>query len=149
MKIYLASMYNQKPKMQRYAQQLRGLDIEVTASWLSEPHGPKTQLSDVHPDQLGVYAHKDLFDVGRSDLLIFFSQKPTKKTARGGRHVEFGFALAKRIPILVVGPRENIFHYLDWENLRSVKTWRDAKKIVRAAKKSKRRLQKIVLTPRT
>lgn len=31
---------------------------------------------------------------------------------RGGRHVEFGIALEREIPIFVIGPRENIFHYM-------------------------------------
>ena len=32
--------------------------------------------------------------------------------ARGGRHVEFGMAIAAQKRIVVIGPRENIFHWL-------------------------------------
>ena len=33
-------------------------------------------------------------------------------SARGGRHVEFGLALAAGKRLCIVGPRENIFHFL-------------------------------------
>lgn len=32
--------------------------------------------------------------------------------ARGGRHVEFGVAVASCKRLVVIGPRENIFHHL-------------------------------------
>ena len=55
----------------------------------------------------------DYWDVGKADLLIAFSE-PTKSTtaSRGGRHVEFGMALARGTRVMVVGPYENIFHRL-------------------------------------
>ena len=43
---------------------------------------------------------------------IFFSEPSDKAVRRGGRHVEFGFAMAGNKPIFVIGPKENIFHYL-------------------------------------
>ncbi len=44
----------------------------------------------------------------------------------GGRHVEFGYALAKGKPIVLVGPQRNVFHFhsniylVPWSDLRSV-----------------------------
>ena len=46
-------------------------------------------------------------------MLIAFSEEPRAGGAsRGGRHVEFGLALAWGKGVVVVGPRENVFHTL-------------------------------------
>jgi hypothetical protein len=37
---------------------------------------------------------------------------PNTILATGGRHVEFGLALAQGKRVIIVGPRENVFHYL-------------------------------------
>ena len=51
-----------------------------------------------------------------ADAVIIFTEIPNTILATGGRHVEFGLALAqgKRVIIVspVVSPRENVFHYL-------------------------------------
>jgi len=53
-------------------------------------------------------------------MLIFFSE--SEMTLRGSRHVEFGYALARQLSIIVIGVRENIFHeyaqevYEKWED---------------------------------
>lgn len=112
MKIYLASRYSTKEKMKEYAEDLRSTGIEVTSTWLEEPHGAGTQLKEVRDAELTGYAETDLVDVKRADWLVFFSVDPSIPIARGGRHVEFGYALGLEKNILVVGPKENIFHYL-------------------------------------
>jgi hypothetical protein len=112
MKVYLASRYSTKDLMNTYAQELRASGIEVTSTWLEETHGPNTQLQDVRDEELAGYAEADLRDVYRAEWLVFFSVDPTIPVARGGRHVEFGYALGLGRKILVVGPKENIFHYL-------------------------------------
>ena len=60
-------------------------------------------------------AAEDLEDVLRADCLVSFTEEPAAGVAwaaRGGRHVEFGIALAMGKRLCVVGPRENIFHHL-------------------------------------
>jgi hypothetical protein len=49
-----------------------------------------------------------------ADVLMAFTEFPgqTPGRARGGRHVEFGIAFAKEKRLMIVGPRENIFHWL-------------------------------------
>ena len=112
MTVYIASRYGTKETMKVYANQLRAVGIEVTSTWLEEPHGPNTQLQDTPDEEKTGYAEADLRDVYRAEWLVFFSVAPTIPVARGGRHVEFGYALGLGKKILVVGPKENIFHYL-------------------------------------
>ena len=111
MRIYLAAPYSQKEQMQRYAAELQANDIIVTSSWLAKPHAPETQMKDLTSDQHRAYAMQDIKDVQAADILVFFTDQ-TKTIVRGGRHVEFGIAVQRRIPIYVIGDFENIFHYL-------------------------------------
>lgn len=124
MKVYLASQYCTKDQISKYAAELRENGIEVTSSWLEEPHSPNTQMSELSPEQHTFYALNDLNDVDRSDMLVFFSVDPSIAAKRGGRHVEFGYAIKAGLPILVVGPKENIFHYLP--NINHVAEWKNA-----------------------
>jgi hypothetical protein len=47
-----------------------------------------------------------------ADAVIIFTEIPNTILATGGRHVEFGLALAQGKRVIIVGPRENVFHYL-------------------------------------
>ena len=47
-----------------------------------------------------------------ADAVIVFTEMPNSVLATGGSHVEFGLALAQGKRVIVVGPRENVFHYL-------------------------------------
>jgi nucleoside 2-deoxyribosyltransferase len=112
MRVYLAAPYVKKDQINEYAAELRAGGIEVTASWLDEPHKPTTQMQELTHEEHQKYAIQDVKDVQAADILIFFTD-PTKTIIRAGRHVEFGIAIHRRIPIYVVGEeRENIFHHL-------------------------------------
>lgn len=124
MKVYLASMYSTRSEINTYAKDLRKVGIEVTSTWLKEPHATDTQIYELRPDKNEEYAVADLRDIDRADWFVFFSKSPDIPTIRGGRHVEFGYALASHKPILVVGPKENIFHYLS--EVEHVDTWEAA-----------------------
>lgn len=118
LRVYLAAPYVQKEQMKIYANQLKGLNVVVTSSWLQEPHKPSTQMHELsHEEHLG-YAKQDIKDIFAADAMIFFTD-PTQTIVRAGRHVEFGMVLAmnfmtaKKRPIFVVGSDfENIFHHM-------------------------------------
>ena len=113
MKLYLAGQYKQKEELAAVAGQLRAAGHTITARWLQEPHPPNTTLDQIPASQLKKYASLDLTDILDCDMLVAFSVDPSIATHRGGRHVEFGYALGLGKPIIVVGPKENIFHYMD------------------------------------
>src|SRR5678815_1657271 len=73
----------------------------VTSQWLKAFEG----LSDE-------YARKDLDDVAAADMLLFVNYEAWKNSGTGGRHVEFGYAIALGRRIVLIGSRSNIFHYL-------------------------------------
>jgi len=58
------------------------------------------------------FAQDDWEDVNAAELVISFTEPPRSNANRGGRHVEYGIALANKVRVVVVGYRENIFHWL-------------------------------------
>jgi hypothetical protein len=70
------------------------------------------------------FAAEDLDDISESDYLIAFTESAGTGHSRGGRHVELGFALALGIPVHIIGPRENIFCWLEdvvvWDSMRAL-----------------------------
>lgn len=143
MKIYLAARYSRREELCNYRDQLHALGHHVQARWLDGEH----QISDngapignqgealVEGDDGGTsiqacalrsrFAQDDWDDVNAAETVICFTEPPRSAASRGGRHVEYGIALANRVRILVVGYRENIFHWLP--QVEFFKTWAEAK----------------------
>lgn len=112
MKIYIAAMYSLKDQMREYRDRLRADGHEIVSTWMDETHDATSCLADISPNLLAQYARNDLKEIAACDVILFFSEEPTVPTRRGGRHVEFGYALAWKKKIVVCGPQENIFHLL-------------------------------------
>src|SRR5215831_1650625 len=108
MRVYIAAPYSCKESARIYALEFIKCGIEITSRWLEEPEAPSVQLKDVSTETLRRYAQQDIEDVLAADLLVFLTDE-TKSLIRAGRHVEFGVALGKRIPIYVLGEPENLF----------------------------------------
>ncbi len=126
MRIYLAARYSRREELCRYRDQLRSMGHEVQARWLDGKHqvaDDGTPIGD-HGEALveaggdaaailrAKFAQDDYEDVADSDVVINFTEPSRSRVSRGGRHVEYGVALALNKIILVVGHRENIFHWL-------------------------------------
>ena len=118
MRIYLASRYSRLEELNVYAGQLREAGFEVTSRWLLDTHQVEgAEVADVPetsvPMEVQATAQEDYEDVLRAQLVISFTEKPRSHIGgHGGRHVEFGMALAWGKHVLIVGPRENVFHTL-------------------------------------
>ena len=112
MKIYLAARYSCKDDMKSVAKELRKAGHIITSNWLKEPHAPDTTMDQCTEGDLRFYAEQDMHDIQRANLFVLFSVDPLVPTVRGVRHVETGYALGLGKPLYVVGPKENIFHYL-------------------------------------
>lgn len=119
MKLYLAGMFSTIKLRKQQAAELRNVGIEVTSRWIDETVPHTVEIKDVPEVYLQETSIVDLEDIDRADALVSFvpsAQELVDATvsasSRGGRHVEFGYAIGKSKPIIVVGPRENVFHYL-------------------------------------
>lgn len=113
MRVYLASRFGRWPDMQRYADQLISMGHTVTSSWHSRDHLDTHAKYDLTPttEQRLDWATRDMVDIIAADTLIAFTEEP-RGDSRGGRHVEYGAALALEKRTAVIGPLEHIFHEL-------------------------------------
>lgn len=111
MKIYIASRYSRRDEMRTVASLLTKAGAYVTSRWLYEDKPLNTQMGDDSDFFYEATQRVDLMDVDAADVVLFFAEDPLVGTPRGGRHVEFGYALGKGKSISVIGPRENVFHY--------------------------------------
>jgi len=129
MKYYFAGRYSRNAELRQYRDELTAAvpGARVTSRWI-----------DLHPDIVGGLAQSftpealsadpascwrfgqhDLEDLALSDAIVSFTGAGGGK---GGRHVEHGIAIAfahtrlwtgdagNAFRLIVVGPRENIFH---------------------------------------
>lgn len=101
MKIYLAAMYSRREEMEKIAEIINKSHHEVVARWV---YGGEEGLTR---DQI---AELDLEDVDRADAVVSFTHPRGTLTPNGGRHVEFGYGLAKGKRMILIGPPENVFH---------------------------------------
>jgi hypothetical protein len=111
MKIYLAAKYSRNPEMRVLRDHL-GKDRRhaVISRWIEGNH----EISEANGDwDRSRFAQEDLEDLHNSDVVLWFAEpEKIEGRNRGGRHVEFGLALAWGIPIIVIGRKENVFHWL-------------------------------------
>ena len=111
-KLYLAARYSRRNEMRSLASTLRCNGFAVTSRWLTEDDPLDHKLGDQTPMFYTETARIDLEDIDNADTILFFAEDPLVGTPRGGRHVEFGYAIASGKRLCVVGGAENIFHYL-------------------------------------
>lgn len=121
MSFYLAAQFSWKDSIAAKKKQLEQLGFKVTSTWTDEVADPKCSLKDFSGDYHKEMADRDLREINEADVLVAFSVDPDTLTRRGGRHVEFGYALGKGKSVVVVGPRENIFHHLP--NVKQFDSW--------------------------
>ncbi len=126
MKIYLAARYSRREELCGYRDQLQTVGDKITSRWLNGNHqvddrGLSAQACEAERIR---FACEDWEDLLAADVCINFTEKPRTELTRGGRHVEFGAALALKKACIVVGHRENVFHCLPWVHF--VETFDDA-----------------------
>ncbi len=99
--VYIAAPYPERSAAIDLMQALSACNVLVTSRWLWEADA----LCDGD-------ARKDLLDVAAADVLVAMNPQAWGEAGTGGRHVEFGYALALGKPIVLIGARTNIFHHL-------------------------------------
>jgi len=107
MKIYLAASYLRRLEIAAYGELLKQDGHSITAEWLSGVH-------EKPPWTEATYSQHDLQCIRDAEVFIGFTEEPgvDSKYLRGGRHVEFGYAIAYGLKLVIVGPLENSFYYL-------------------------------------
>ena len=113
MRFYLAGRYGRRKELLALRDTLVALGHEVTSGWL-DTDWEKTDASasaHVPPAERVKYCLMDLRDIDRAQCVVSFTEEPDSTAGkRGGRHVEYGYAIGCAKLLVVIGPRENLFH---------------------------------------
>lgn len=126
-KIYLAARYSRNAEMRGVRDVLTALGYAVTSRWIDQHDGEllesvTTAVLNSDPASVCHFGQKDIEDLTAADTVISFTS--ADGGGKGGRHVEYGLALGLNKRLILVGPREHIFHtlpqaehYVSWRQL--------------------------------
>lgn len=103
MKLYLAAMYQHMDQINKERVKFIMAGHIVTSRWLD---GTEDHMS------LAEAAAMDLDDIDAADALVSYTLPKGTMFSSGGRHVEFGYAIARDKRLFTIGEVENIFHNL-------------------------------------
>lgn len=97
----------------------------ITSRWLTSTAALASDDLD-NSGRAAELATMDLEDVRRATICVAFTEPPEEtRPGRGGRHTELGVALALGLRVIVVGPREHVFHCLP--SIEQFRSWDDAR----------------------
>ena len=100
--IYVAAPYELKEQASVVAARLRALGHSVTSGWHDR--------EDVNEEAT---ARRDLEEVEACDTLLLINVQEWAHKGTGGRHVEYGYALARGKSLVIFGERTNLFHLFE------------------------------------
>jgi len=102
LKLYIAAPIQLRPIAQQLMTELQAAGYRVTARWLRVDDMPDTEAA----------ARMDLEDIDEAEALVLLNFDEWRNGGTGGRHAEFGYAIAKGKTLFLVGVCTNVFHYL-------------------------------------
>jgi nucleoside 2-deoxyribosyltransferase len=125
-KAYIAGWFGSQKRLKKMAEQLVKLvpTTEIVSTWLDEKEDEpeKCQVSDFTSEYLQTIAIRDVNELHKADGIIVDT---IDSTPRGGREVELGVMLGLGRPIVVIGPRRNVFHFLPMSQVDHFDTWEE------------------------
>lgn len=122
MKVYTAAPYAARELVRGHREHLLAAGLEPVSSWVHETvkitEGTKGAAAALTDTEVRHHAKGDFRDIRGCALLLHYTaaycaeRLPEVDPAgfySGGRHVETGYALARGIPVVVLGEAENVF----------------------------------------
>ena len=115
MNIYIAARFSKRHIANELANYLKSKGHTITSRWVLPDcdHVIATSISEqAADDERQRFAREDIEDLDAADWCISLMEHKARNNSRGGRHVEYGYALARGIKMTVIGCRETVFHHL-------------------------------------
>jgi len=125
-KIYIASKFSSRHRLQPNKFKLKHMGFDVLSDWIDNNPLDETLGGDYdsignHPDASHDIAVRDIAQVLECDIFIIDTQDIS---ATGGRECELGMALMALTPrIFRIGPIRNVFHA--HKSIRVFTSWED------------------------
>lgn len=111
--IYIAASFPYKYRALEFKDFLHSVGYAVSSGWIQKAKGYDTDEDPEEKKQRLIAASADDFaEVRACDTFVMFTEgKYAEQTTSGGRHAEFGMAVAHNKKIVLIGPLENVHHY--------------------------------------
>jgi len=118
---YIAARFGRGEEALALAKQLEEMGYTITSTWYlpGQPTQVNSPTAEEEVEWNRRIAHKDASEIMNADTFITLSEDMNnlpQGAARGGRHAEFGIAIAQNARVALIGPREHIFHWLEEVN---------------------------------
>lgn len=116
--VYLSASYPRADEMNGCKSVLQEVGYTIVSTWHDSARS-EVGVTDVTigelqsiPEHCKQFAIRDLDDLRRADVFFMFTGD---EKSSGGRHTELGLAMGldNIKGIVIIGPRENVFHCLD------------------------------------
>ncbi len=152
MKVYIASMFSDKDRVKKRAEELALFGIACTSRWADEKVPHNVTMKDCKDEYLRETAAIDIDDILAADKIVLTVPEPQllvdatiAAASRGGRHFEsglvYGLILAQVLDggkptreLIILGKPENVFHMLDgkgaasrYPTIKSFETWEEVR----------------------
>ena len=106
MRFYLAGKFRWQKVIYTIGQKLTAHGHQVGARWLTGHDS-----ANPSPSLQAQWAAEDLQDIDAAEAVVVFQLPCDNPEQSIGRHVEFGYALAKGKPVSLIGLQTSVFHY--------------------------------------
>jgi hypothetical protein len=158
-RVYIASFFADKDRVRERSKELIDAGMQVTARWYDEKADKNSTLRDFSHEyfrETGVFDVEDVIDANVLILTVPTPEQCMKLTveqlSRGGRHFESGLQYglmmsewlehseirSSRRRLILLGPRENVFHFLDgigiakkFPKIEQYDTWEEVVKVLK------------------
>ncbi|OWK34085.1 hypothetical protein [Sphingomonas dokdonensis] len=113
-RVYIAARFSRRAECNALGHELAARGAIITSRWTKPnsdhvmPSGLSAQAEDSERQR---FALEDVDDVLAATWMVSLMEEP-RSNGRGGRHVEFGIAVALGHRLTIIGPRETVFHHL-------------------------------------
>lgn len=109
MKVYLAAPWLERDRLPAYARVFEAAGHTLTERWWEHPDVPgyPHNTTEAEDKELADQAIKDFMGVLLAEAVVVINSAKSE-----GKAVETGVAIAANMPVIVVGQRSNIFHWM-------------------------------------
>jgi nucleoside 2-deoxyribosyltransferase len=119
LRVYIAAPWTHKAEVAAAAALFEAAGHVITKKWWLHREVPgylKAGISKAQVKELRQQVGEDMEGVARADAFVLLNLGPSE-----GKAVETGLAIELGVPLFLVGPKTNLFHYHpDWTEYASV-----------------------------
>jgi nucleoside 2-deoxyribosyltransferase len=110
-RVYLGGPFRERDRLKLWRISIVAKKMHVTSRWLDNEFPTNDAPTEEQKIELCTYNLSDIF---QSDIVVIYDpnlRKLDDYEDTPGRHIELGYAMGARLPIILVGKRTTVMHY--------------------------------------